>query len=534
MGWPVEPDVSDSGFAEASKWFRKKLAVPNAEWNALSDKARQRAFSVGGVTQLELVQDVWTAIDNAVAKGTTFKDFQAEVGDKLTAAWGGADAFRLQTIFRTNVQSALNAGRYEQQNDPDVIALRPYLKFSAILDGRTTQVCSSSSGTILPADHPWWALHQPPLHYNCRSTAISLTTDQMKDLGGVTDKPSDLQVLSGFGGPPSLEWAPAIGKYSPELVEVFLARTDVPPVPPAKKPEHTPEHWRDVYRGQGFGHEAAASLANGRAAQERGLDTPVGTVKKGLDVLSKDHAKIFEGHLDKLDLRGRLKKTLRELVDDQAVTGGDPLEQARLRALAALYGHASDLGDSKASTAMFKSAEDWTSRKTASARLVARRIVAQAVARVAPYLSSDAIPPEVQITWKTSRAYQAAGKVWLSAEEKRLAAATLEHEFGHAVEWASAVRLKASDQFLEKRAGADVPKQLRGLTGLNYGRTEYTHEDRFWDAYVGKVYGRRGSIHGSEVLSMGLQWFSDPAKVIAFFMADPEHFLFAVGQLASR
>lgn len=533
MAWAAQPDVSDSGYPEASRWFRKKLSISNAEWDSLSDRARQRAFSVGGVTQLELVQDVWTAIDKAVAKGTTFEEFQDDVAEKLAAAWGGEAPYLLETVFRTNVQACLNAGRFEQQNDPAVLALRPFLRFSAILDSRTTQVCSSAHGTVLPAGDPWWASHQPPLHHSCRSTAITLTDQQVAELGGVTDQPTDKSASPGFGGPPSLEWAPDVSKYSPELLDTFLARKDVPPEPPLKKPEHTADHWREVYRNHGFGPEAAISLGNGRAAQERGLDVPVNKVQKTLtDFLSADHAKLFEEHLGKLDLRGRKTKTLRELVDDPLVAG-NAVEKSKLQALATLYGHASDLGDSKASTAMFTS-ERWSSRKTARAQLIARQITGQAVARVAPYLSSDAIPAGVEITWKSGRAGALAGKVFISPEAARLPGATLEHEFGHNIEFASDRRLRASDQFLEKRAGADVPKQLRGLTGFNYSRDEYTHEDRFRDAYVGKIYGRRGAIFGSEVLSMGLQWLSDPAKVAVFFHDDPEHFLFAIGQLASR
>lgn len=532
MGWPAKPDVSDSGYPEASKWFRQKLAVPNSEWNSLSDRARQRAFSVGGVSQLDLIQDVWTAIDKAVATGTTLADFQADVGDKLAKAWGGADPYRLETVFRAGIQSAYNAGRYEQQNDPDVLRFRPFSRFSAILDGRTSECCRASHGTVLPSDHPWFQSHQPPLHHRCRSTIVTLTPEQTVEMGGETKDPTSIAPSPGFGGPPSLEWAPDIGKFNPELANAFIERQDVPPAPPPVPPEHTREHWTEHYKVHGYGHEAATSLGLGRAAQERGLDLLVADVRKDMGVLSTDHAAFFEEHLAKLPLKSLKKATLRDLLDDQTLLLPE-LDKTRIKALAALYGHASDLGDARATAKMF-GAEQWVTRPTAKVRMVARQIVGQAVSRISPYLSSQAIPPGVEITWKAGRAYQSLGKIVMPAKADRLEKSTLEHEFGHAIETATAVRLRASDQFLEKRAGADVPKQLRALTGYNFNPNEYTHEDRFANPYVGKIYGRRGEIYGSEVTSMGLQWLTDPKMLVGFFTKDAEHFLFTIGQLAVR
>jgi len=176
MAWSVKPSISDSGFPEASKWFRNRLPVTDDDWDALSDSAKLRAFNVAGVAQLDLVQDVWSGIDEAVSDGTTLAEFRAVVGERLAAAWGGSAPYRVETIFRTNVQSALNAGRYEQQNDPDVLAQRPLLRYSAILDSRTTEICKAAHGTVLPASDPWWHSHQPPCHHACFPAGTMIQT----------------------------------------------------------------------------------------------------------------------------------------------------------------------------------------------------------------------------------------------------------------------------------------------------------------------------------------------------------------------
>jgi SPP1 gp7 family putative phage head morphogenesis protein len=202
----ADPDTD--GFEAAVAWFRERVPLTSQEWAKLTAEARARAFTVANVTQLDVVTEAWRALDAAIAQGTTFADFKATVGEDLAAAWGGEDATRLETIFRTNVQLAYNAGRYQQQTDPDVLDARPFWRFSAVLDSRTSRICSPLHGTTMPAAHPWWSNHQPPLHFNCRSTVISLTEEQAKT-AGVTDEAPDVEPQDGFGN--------LLAPYEPDL-----------------------------------------------------------------------------------------------------------------------------------------------------------------------------------------------------------------------------------------------------------------------------------------------------------------------------
>jgi hypothetical protein len=62
----------------------------------------------------------------------------------------------------------------------------------------------------------------------------------------------------------------------------------------------------------------------------------------------------------------------------------------------------------------------------------------------------------------------------------------------------------------------------------HYEATEMTKKDRFLDAYVGKVYPGVGR---SEILSVGLSYFSDLSYMVRFWQADPEHFYLIAGIL---
>ncbi|UAW08045.1 hypothetical protein [Myxococcus phage Mx4 ts27htf-1hrm-1] len=227
-------------FAEAVEYFRARLAVTDEAWRAMSEEARQRAFKVAGVAQLDLVASVWKALDKAVAEGTTFADFKREVGAALKKEWGGSvrnPGARLETIYRTNVQTAYSRGTWAQIQDEDTRAVRPFIKSVPILgDGRTSVICATIGTVILPADHPWWLTHWAPLHFNCRRTQTGLTR-RAAEKQGVTQVPPAVAAAPGFGRAPGLggEWQPDVSDAPDALRTVYEAKAQAP-IPPVGQP----------------------------------------------------------------------------------------------------------------------------------------------------------------------------------------------------------------------------------------------------------------------------------------------------------
>lgn len=106
--WPL--GLEDVDFEEAIDFFRQRVPMLKAEWEAMEVAARKKAFTVAGVAQLDVVTDVWKSIDRALRDGTPLEEWKTEIGPKLEAAWAGSAAnppWRLETIFRTNVQCVL-------------------------------------------------------------------------------------------------------------------------------------------------------------------------------------------------------------------------------------------------------------------------------------------------------------------------------------------------------------------------------------------------------------------------------------------
>jgi SPP1 gp7 family putative phage head morphogenesis protein len=208
-------------FEDAVKAWRRRVPIADEDFRKLDSAAKRRAFTVAGVADLDLVSQVWEAIDAAVAEGTTYADFKAKVGAALEAAWGGDAPARLETIYRTNVQTAYSAGRYVTLTDPAILKRRPYWKFSAVNDSRTSPICAPIGGTVLPASDPFWLTHQPPLHHRCRSAVIALTADQAETAGIAAEAP-EAEPAEGFGAPPDLaDWQPDLTRHPAPLVAAW-------------------------------------------------------------------------------------------------------------------------------------------------------------------------------------------------------------------------------------------------------------------------------------------------------------------------
>lgn len=199
---PISP--SPVRFREAVAAWKKRDPMPKKDFDALEADAEEHAFDVAAAAQADLVTDVFEAIESAIANGDTLEDFKDAVGEQLEQSWGGADASRLETIFRTNVNTAYNEGRHSVFSAPAVKEARPYWRFDLIDDDRICDICEDCGGVVLPADDPWWEEHLPPLHFNCRCSFNALSDDEARE-EGVDEEGPDSDADDGFGTAPDEE-----------------------------------------------------------------------------------------------------------------------------------------------------------------------------------------------------------------------------------------------------------------------------------------------------------------------------------------
>ena len=201
------PDLFDVD-AAASVLDAKRL-LPKREFDALSAGYKRYAFTVAWVDSNALLETVRSALSEAVRKGRTYDTWRTTVdaafessgyvhpgvkGERTLMPW------HLETVFETNVMSAYSAANWDLLRHPDVVGIFPKYLLNVIDDGRTSPICLPLIGTVLPADHPFWLTHWPPLHYRCRSTVIGLDVERARAFADVIPPETTPQTLpNGFG-----------------------------------------------------------------------------------------------------------------------------------------------------------------------------------------------------------------------------------------------------------------------------------------------------------------------------------------------
>lgn len=172
---------------EAMDWFRTKLAV-TPELRALIEKIlaeegrsieqyRANLFTIAKIEQMRLLQVIQDSILKALKDGTAFSAWQKNADSYFTAAgYAVDDPWHLETVFRTNLFAAYNAGRYRQGMATE--AVLPYWQYKAVLDSRTRESHARMHNFIARKDDPVWDLWFPPNGFNCRCTVVSITEDR--------------------------------------------------------------------------------------------------------------------------------------------------------------------------------------------------------------------------------------------------------------------------------------------------------------------------------------------------------------------
>ncbi|WP_168189593.1 phage head morphogenesis protein [Limnobaculum zhutongyuii] len=173
--------------AKAIEYFESKGYAVGFNWHDVEASAHASAFTVAGILKQDILEDIRNSLNEHLKNGGTYSDFQKQIipilekkgwlGSGLVADSDGVlqgkrvQPRRLETIYRTNMQAAYNAGRYQEQlSNKDS---RPYLERVAIADSRTRPAHLSLNGFIAHIDDPVWAILYPPDGYRCRCRARS-------------------------------------------------------------------------------------------------------------------------------------------------------------------------------------------------------------------------------------------------------------------------------------------------------------------------------------------------------------------------
>lgn len=200
------PKWLNLSFKEAIAFFRKKLNIPIGQYNDLSDAYHQYAFSISGVTRADMLQDIRTIVDQAVADGTSYeslyKQWNRSIGRKY--GWRPGER-RVYLILDTNSRQAIATGRGQQMTDPDVIKRRP-LGLWRWRDSPNPRLNHQQlNNKAIPLSHPFWRkCPAGNCGFGCRCGVYSISEDYAKRKGiEILKNPPDPEAIAepGFRRP---------------------------------------------------------------------------------------------------------------------------------------------------------------------------------------------------------------------------------------------------------------------------------------------------------------------------------------------
>lgn len=264
---------------DAIAFLRDKGATVTGSWTEWLDGEHARAFTVANVAKLDVVTDIHNSLLDALKEGKTLEAWKRELIPTLQAkGWWRRDASaeqlqqagrvnpatgeiakgltpaRLNTIYRTNMQSAYMAGRYQQMVSQ--ARLRPYWQYVAVLDSRTRPAHRAMNGRVFRFDDPGWRSFYPPCGFNCRcrvrnynqreverkGLSVESTAGQLRDVqvplrngthATVTrftaagmPPPGHFQPDAGFSNNPGASvWMPRLGDRPAALSDAFVRQS---------------------------------------------------------------------------------------------------------------------------------------------------------------------------------------------------------------------------------------------------------------------------------------------------------------------
>lgn len=192
-------------FEEAIKSFLDKTPVLYDTIEEITEEVRANVVWLKKSTDLEITSKLFDNMKKSMESGTTFKQWLKDCDEIINKAGLGNQGYYLENVYRTNMMTQYSIGNYKQQIE--VVEEFPYWEYSAIEDNRTSNICKQLDGVIKRYDDPFWSTYYPPNHYQCRSTVISRSKEEIKRHGFKISKVEfDIDAKTFKGNPAETYW----------------------------------------------------------------------------------------------------------------------------------------------------------------------------------------------------------------------------------------------------------------------------------------------------------------------------------------
>ncbi|MDX1964129.1 MAG: phage minor head protein [Pirellulales bacterium] len=172
---------------QAANLMQTRGILDPADYYHAGDAIRANSFTMSGKVNEAILTRVRDVLAEQVQDGASLADFRRAMAGELEEATLGPA--HLETVFRTNVQTAYSDGQEVLASNPVVAAVFPYQEYYATHDARTRpehialETLGLDGTGIYRRDDPLWDMFTPPWGFNCRCTVNLLTIRQAADRG---------------------------------------------------------------------------------------------------------------------------------------------------------------------------------------------------------------------------------------------------------------------------------------------------------------------------------------------------------------
>lgn len=171
------------GNSDAKELFKpkKKQFIDVTEAQIIDEVVNNSPVFTEELIEEDILKQAKLTLKESITTGQSLQETKKQLAvifEPYDPLFNGA---RLENIIRTNTLKVYNQSKQSYfQPFVDSGDIAAFL-YSAIIDGRQTQFCEDHNGKIYLANDPYVESITPPNHFQCRSTFIPVTQDELED-----------------------------------------------------------------------------------------------------------------------------------------------------------------------------------------------------------------------------------------------------------------------------------------------------------------------------------------------------------------
>jgi SPP1 gp7 family putative phage head morphogenesis protein len=534
------PHLKRSGYEfsiwkSANEFMVKRLELPIAERTNLMNKYGENAFNVTRNLTTAMETEARKIAAQTVSEGMSSREATKAMRTAFNkTGFSKTNPFVIETVARTQLQLAYNAGRWNTYQDPAIQEILWGFEYVTVGDDRVRTDHIALDGSRWPKESPFWSSYWPPNGYNCRCSTVEIFKGEkeadlkpfepVKEADGSTRAPKPDKGWDFNGGDVFKEVSSKL--VNPKTVQGAVKKavkkvTPKTPVTPLENPislyAKLPEEKTNMIpesKLHGLGKAQDNYLYDRAAAREF-------TVNASLKEVPTDE--IISKQL--IAIRKKMKKDFGfSSADDLAAM---PNDEARIKAIDK-YIDSKSVNVAAKKDILTQNIEPF-SKQTAAKQPHLVKAREDAIDFFSKVSSKDNIQTFAYDAVKTNYRGNVTREFYSNKTVnfgKLTDKQTVFHEYAHHFEHGNTRMQKLTNGWLRNRSNDGTVDRLASFT--NYTDKELAFKDLFRTPYTGKIYENGFT----EVISTGVEEMATAASRLKHAMGDFDHFNFVIEALS--